>query len=157
MEAEYQSAVAKLEAEKQFLKGQLLDVVPGSTPKVKNNIPLVTNEAFTDLSGRLIVSEKTEQELKSKICILEEREKDLSTRLTEQRRCYDDLVNQLQDHDSINHKIKMLEQENSDLLDQIEHLREVERRFKDVHQSEEFLQGRVEELEQTESVSSVVL
>ena len=50
-------------------------------------------------------------------------------------------------------KAASLERDNSDLLDQIEHLREVERRFKDLQQSEEFFQGRVEELEQTESVS----
>ena len=156
VEAEYQSTIAKLEGEKMALKGQLLELECRLTAFGKHDGSDCLNEAYTDMSRRLMVNEQTELELNSKICVLEEREKEVNKRLTDQRSCYNDLVNQLQDHDNVIKKMGLLEQENSDLLDQIEHLREVERRFKDVHQSEEFLQGRVEELEQTESVSSVI-
>ena len=113
------------------------------------------NDAFASLSQKLMQSEKNEHEMKSKMCELERRENELNERLTEQKQCYNDLVNQLEDHDLAVKKIASLEQENSGLLDQVEHLKEVERRFKEVHQSEEFLHGRVEELEQTESVGKI--
>ena len=110
------------------------------------------NDAYASLSRKLILSEKNENEMKSRMGDLERREKELNERLSEQKQCYNDLVNQLEDHDLALKKIASLEHENSGLLDQVEHLKEVERRFKEVHQSEEFLHGRVEELEQTESV-----
>ena len=114
-----------------------------------------SNDAFASLSQKLMLSEKNEHEMKNKMCDLERREKELNERLTEQKQCYNDLVNQLEDHDLVVKKIAAIEQENSALLDQVEHLKEVERRFKEVHQSEEFLHGRVEELEQTESVNKI--
>ena len=110
------------------------------------------NDAYASLSRKLILSEKNENEMKSRMGDLERREKELNERLSEQKQSYNDLVNQLEDHDLALKKIASLEHENSGLLDQVEHLKEVERRFKEVHQSEEFLHGRVEELEQTESV-----
>lgn len=110
------------------------------------------NDPYASLLRKLILSEKNENEMKSRMGDLERREKELNERLSEQKQSYNDLVNQLEDHDLALKKIASLEHENSGLLDQVEHLKEVERRFKEVHQSEEFLHGRVEELEQTESV-----
>ena len=152
MEAEYQSIIAKLECENKILKGQTFDqdVRVSNYPSTDNANN--TDDVLASLSRKLMLSEQNEHQQKTRMRDLEIRERELNERLTEQKLCYNDLVNQLDDHDTSIKKITSLEQENSDLLDQIEHLKEVERRFKEVHQSEEFLHGRVDELEQTESV-----
>ena len=153
MEAEYRSIISKLEDENKVLKGHLSEQEESSLSSMPHDSPKNSNVMLSSLSRKLEQGGQNEHELRNRICDMERREKELNERLTEQRGCYNELVNQLQDHDLSLKKITGLEQENSDLLDQLEHLKEVERRFKEVHQSEEFLQGRVEELEQTESVS----
>ena len=155
VEAEYQAMVTKLENENKLLKGQTSEQEGRVTNFPNKDTGHSPNDAFASLSRKLMLSEQNEHDLKNRICDLERREREVNERLAEQKRCYNDLVNQLQDNDIALKKITSLEQENSDLLDQIEHLKEVERRFKEVHQSEEFLQGRVEELEQTESVKFI--
>ena len=155
MQSEYEIVVSKLESENKVLKAQLegKDGVLSASiqvENVKNN-----SDAFASVSRNLESTEHNHHELKHKLCVLERRERELNERLLEQKSCYNEMVSQLQDHDIVLKKMKSLECENSDLLDQIEHLREVERRFKEVHQSQEFLQGRVEELEQTESVRKI--
>jgi len=152
VEAEYQSIIAKLECENKGLKGQLFDQEVRVSISASKDNANNTDDVLASLSRKLMISEQNEHQQKSRMRDLEMRERELNERLTEQKLCYNDLVNQLHDHDIAINKITSLENENSDLLDQIEHLKEVERRFKEVHQSEEFLQGRVEELEQTESV-----
>ena len=142
-----------MENENVELKDQLAELESRLATFVKEGSTEALNQAYADLSHKLMVSKRAEQELKGKVCSLEIREKEFSESIAVQKRCYNDLVNQLQDHENAVIKAASLERDNSDLLDQIEHLREVERRFKDLQQSEEFFQGRVEELEQTESVS----
>ena len=155
VQSEYEIIVSKLESENKVLKAQLegKDGVLSASIKVEN----VKNsgDAFVSVSRNLESTEQNHHELKHKLCVLERRERELNERLLEQKSCYNEMVSHLQDHDITLKKMKSLEVENSDLLDQIEHLREVERRFKEVHQSQEFLQGRVEELEQTESVRNI--
>ena len=155
VEVEYQSIIAKLECENKVLQGQISEQEGCVLNIASKDNANSNNDALASLSHKLMLSAQNEHKQKSKLCELEIRERELNERLAEQKLCYNDLVNQLHDHDIAVKKVSSLEQENSDLLDQIEHLKEVERRFKEVHQSEEFLQGRVEELEQTESVMVV--
>ena len=155
MQSEYEIVVSKLESENKVLKEQLErkgGFLPASIPveNAKNS-----SNGFASVSQNLESTEQNHNELKHKLCVLERRERELNERLLEQKSCYNEMVSQLQDHDIVLKKMKSMECENSDLLDQIEHLREVERRFKEVHQGQEFLQGRVEELEQTESVNII--
>ena len=155
MQSEYEIVVSKLESENKVLKEQLErkgGFVPASIPV--ENVKSSSN-AFASVSHNLDSNGQNHNELKHKLCVLERRERELNERLLEQKSCYNEMVSQLQDHDIVLKKMKSMECENSDLLDQIEHLREIERRFKEVHQSQEFLQGRVEELEQTESVRNI--
>ena len=157
VQSEYEIVVSKLESENKVLKEQLegKDEVLSASIQVEN--VKSSSNAFASVSHNLESTEQNNHELKHKLCVLERRERELNERLLEQKSCYNEMVSQLQDHDIVLKKMKSLECENSDLLDQIEHLREVERRFKEVHQSQEFLQRRVEELEQTESVSLAIL
>ena len=157
VQSEYEIVVSKLESENKVLKEQLEGKDEGLSASIQDENVKSSSNAFASVSHNLESTEQNNHELKHKLCVLERRERELNERLLEQKRCYNEMVSQLQDHDIVLKKMKSLECENSDLLDQIEHLREVERRFKEVHQSQEFLQGRVEELEQTESVSLEIL
>ena len=153
MGVDYQATILRLEEEKLGLKVKLSKMETRLANLSVGEEPAALNEAYEELLQKLKNSEEVEHELKNKIFILEAREKELHERMSEHKRSYDELVTQLQDQEDSTQKMRSLEYDYSDLLDQMEHLREVERRFKDIQQSEEFLQGRVEELEQTESVS----
>ena len=156
VQSEYEIVVSKLESENKVLKAQLegKDGVLSASIQVEN--VKSSSNGFASVSHNLESNGQNHNELKHKLCVLERRERELNERLLEQKSCYNEMVSQLQDHDIVLKKMKSMECENSDLLDQIEHLREVERRFKEVHQGQEFLQGRVEELEQTESVNIII-
>ena len=102
----------------------------------------------TELLERLMVTEKSEIDLKEKVYQLEKAEREVNLKLLEQQKNNADIRSELMDQEDLVSKLSQYQKENDELSSVY---RELQRKFQEIRTSEEFFRQRAKEMEFNET------